>query len=151
MKLTYQTGIAALIHLAVITLFNVINGVHSSVAQCTNGSSDCVGNIITSMLYFMVLTFWFSFLWILAAAAQDRRSRKLAFVLIGAEGMVILVSLFNAQHHNNLLGLSTSLVDAILATWVALLAVRIFIAGGGRVTGSSRSRRRRLSKPSTEV
>ncbi|MDB5169926.1 MAG: hypothetical protein JWN82_322 [Candidatus Saccharibacteria bacterium] len=145
MKLTYQTGVAALIHLAVISLFNILNGVHSSVQTCTNASNDCVGNIITSMLYFMLLTFWFAALWILAAAAQDRRSRKLAFLLIGCEGLVIMVSLFNAQHHNSWLGLITSLVDAALATWVALLALRIFVAGGGRVTASTRSRRRRLS------
>lgn len=146
MKLTYQTGIAALIHLGVITLFNILNGVSSSVQQCTDSGRDCIGNIITSMLYFMVITIWFAALWILAAAAQDRRSRKMAFVLICAEGMVILVSLFNARHHNDILGLITSLVDAALATWVALLALRLFIAGGGRVTSSGRGRRRRLAK-----
>jgi hypothetical protein len=145
MKLTYQTGIAALIHLGVISLFNVINGVFSSVQQCTNGSSDCVGNIITSMLYFMLITFWFAILWILAAAAQERRSRKLAFLLIGGEFLVFAVSLFNAQHHNNILGLTTSLVDATLAVWVGLLAFRLFVAGGARVTTSRRSRQRRLS------
>lgn len=145
MKLTYQTGVAALIHLAVITAFNILNGVHSSVQQCTNGSSDCVGSIITSMLYFMLITFWFTFLWILAAAAQDRRSRKLAFVLMVCEGLVLMVSLFNAQHHNNFLGLLTSVVDGALAAWVGWLAFRIFIHGGGRVTSSARSRRRRLS------
>jgi hypothetical protein len=145
MKLTYQTGIAALIHLAIMTVLNVVNGVHSGVQSCTSGTNDCVGNIITSMLYFMLITIWFALLWILAAAAQTQRSRKLAFLLIGAEVLVIGVSLFNAQHHNNVLGLVTSLVDAVLAAWVAFLAVRLFIAGGARVTGSNRSRRRRLS------
>ncbi|HEY1063777.1 MAG TPA: hypothetical protein VGE30_00585 [Candidatus Saccharimonadales bacterium] len=145
MKLTYQTGIAALIHLAVITGFNILNGIHSSVQQCTNGSSDCIGNIITSMLYFMLITFWFAFLWILATAVQARRSRKLAFILIGCELLVVMVALFNADHHNHLLGLITSLVDAALAAWVAWLAFKVFIHGGARVTGSTRSRRRRLS------
>ena len=145
MKLTYQTGVAALIQLAVMTLFNILNGIHSSIQQCTNGSSDCIGNIITSMLYFMLITFWFAALWILAAAVQDRRSRKLAFVLMGGEGMVFLVALFNAQHHNNLLGLFTSIADAALAAWVGWLAFKIFIHGGARVTASSHSRRRRLS------
>lgn len=146
MKLTYQTGIAALIHLAVISLFNVLNGVHSSIQQCSNGSSDCVGNIITSMLYFMVVTFWFTALWILAATAQTQRSRRLAFLLIGAEGLVVLVSLFNAKGHTGMLALVTSLVDAGLAAWVAFLALRIFVSGGARVTGSRRARRRRLAK-----
>lgn len=145
MRLTYQTGIAALIHLGVISVLNVINGVQSSVQQCTTIGSDCLGNIITSLLYFMVLTIWFALLWILAAATQTSRSRKLAFLLIGAEGLVIIVAIFNAQHHNHLLGLITSLVDASLAAWVALLAVRLFISGGQRVTGSKRTRQRRLA------
>lgn len=145
MKLTYQTGVAALIQLAVMTLFNILNGFHSGIQQCTNGSTDCIGNIITSMLYFMLITLWFAALWILAAAVQDRRSRKLAFLLISGEGMVFLVALFNAQHHNNLLGLITSVADAALAAWVGWLALKIFIYGGARVTTSGKSRRRRLS------
>lgn len=145
MRLTYQTGIAALVHLAVISVLNIANGVHSSVQQCTNTGSDCLGNIITSMLYFMVLTIWFALLWILAAAAQTQRSRKLAFILIGAESLVIMVAIFNAQHYNHILGLVTSIVDAILAAWVALLALRLFLSGGGRVTGSKRTRQRRLA------
>jgi len=146
MKLTYQTGIAALIHLAVITVFNIVNGFHSSITQCVeNGSNDCIESIITSMLYFMVITMWFIALWLLAVAAQTRRSRKLAFLLIGGEFMVFIVAVFNAQHHNDLLGLTTSLVDAALALWVGFLAFRIFKSGGGRVTSSTRSRRRRLS------
>ena len=147
MKLTYQTGVAALIHLAVITVFNILNGFHSSIGQCVNGNgNDCIESIITSMLYFMLITFWFVALWLLATAAQTRRSRKLAFILIGCEFMVFAISMFNAQHHNHLLGLTTSLVDATLAVWVGFLAFRIFIAGNGRVTGSKRSRRRRLAK-----
>lgn len=145
MKLTYQTGIAALIHLAVITLFNILNGINASVQQCRSASNDCVGDIITSMLYFMLITMWFTSLWILAAATQERRSRKLAALLIACEGMVFIVALFNARHHNDALGLITSLVDAAFATWIALLAFRIFIAGGARVTASRRSRQRRLS------
>ena len=145
MRLTYQTGIAALIHLGVITLLNIANGVHSTAQQCNAAGSDCIGNVITSMLYFMVLTIWFTGLWILAAATQTRRSRKLAFLLMGAEGLVLIVALFNAQHHNNILGLVTSIVDAAFATWVALLALRLFVSGGGRVTGSRRTRQRRLA------
>jgi hypothetical protein len=145
MRLTYQTGIAALIHLGVISVFNVLNGIESSVSQCRANSSDCVGSVILSMLYFMVITVWFAGLWLLATGAQVQRSRKLAFLLMGAEFMVVMISLFNAQHHNNILGLVTSLVDATLAAWVGLLALRLFISGGGRVTSSQRSRRRRLS------
>jgi hypothetical protein len=146
MKLTYQTGVAALIHLAVITLFNIVNALHGTIKECVNnGANDCVETIITSSLYFILITLWFVALWMLAVGAQTRRSRKLAFLLIGGEFMVFIVAIFNAKHHNDLLGLTTSLVDAALAVWVGVLAFRIFRAGGGRVTTSNRSRRRRLS------
>lgn len=146
MRLTYQTGIAALIQLAVMTLLNIANGLTSSVQQCVANSSDCVGDIILAMLYFMALTIWLTALWILATATQTQRSRKLAVLLIGGEFLVFAVASFNAMHHNNLLGLVTSLADALFAAWVGILAFRIFISGGGRVTASQRSRRRRLSR-----
>lgn len=144
MKLSYQVGIAALIQLGIMSLLNVANGVHSSIEQCATGT-NCIGNIITSMLYFMVITIWFASVWILAAAAQERRSRKLTFLLLGAEFMIFVISSFNARGHGNLLELSTSLIDAALAVWVGFLALRLFKAGGGRVTSSQRSRKRRLS------
>ncbi len=147
MKLTYQTGIATLIQLGIMTLLNVLNGFHSAIQQCvTTDANNCIESIILSMLYFMVITAWFAFIWILGAAAQDRRSRRMAIILLGAEGLVLLVALFNAHNHNDLLGLFTSLVDAALAAWVAVLATRLILSGGGRVTASQRSRRRRLSK-----
>lgn len=146
MRLTYQTGIAALIQLGVMTLLNIANGLVSTTQQCVANSSDCIGDIILGMLYFMVLTIWLATLWILATATQSQRSRKLAVLLMGGEFLVFGVALFNAQHHNNLLGLITSLTDAFFAAWVMILAFRIFISGGGRVTGSRRTRQRRLAK-----
>lgn len=145
MRLTYQTGIAALIHLGVITLLNIVNGVQSTAQQCTNNGTDCLGNVITSMIFFMLLTIFFALVWILAAATQTRRSRKLAFLLIGAEGLVILVSLFDATHSSNPFTITIGVINAILAAWVAVLALRLFISGGKRVTGSRRSRQRRLA------
>lgn len=146
MTLTYQTGIATLIQLGVMTLLNVLNGFHSVGKQCTNGSTNCVETIILSLLYFMVITLWFGFLWILGAAAQDRRSKRMAQLLFMAEFMVFVVAAFNAQHHNHLLGLITSLTDAVLAAWIMLLAFRLIRSGGARVTTSGRARRRRLAK-----
>lgn len=144
MRLTYQTGIAALIHLAVITVLNVANGVQSGIQQCSVNGSDCAADILLAMLYFGLLTSWFTALWILAAATQTKRSRKLAALLIAAESLVILVALFNAQGNSGL-GFVTSIIDAALAAWVSLLALRLFFAGGRRVTGSKRTRQRRLA------
>lgn len=153
MKLTYQVGIATLIQLGIMSLLNIANGVVSAGQQCVQNSSDCPGDIITSLLYFMVITIWFTFLWILSAAAQERRSRKLAFIVIGGEFLVFAVALFNTHSniHNNILGFITSIIDAALAAWVILLGIRLFIAGGSRVTSSARSRRRRLSGEPTSI
>ncbi len=142
MKLTYQTAAAGLVQLGVMTLLNVLNGGYSVVTQCQKGGSDCVGNLILSLLYFMLLTAWFTGLWFLAVAAQERRSPRLALLLAGAEGLVLLVAVFNARHHNYMLGLVTSIVDALLAAWIIMLALRLAHARGGRV------RRRKITRTS---
>lgn len=146
MRLTYQVGIAALIHLSVITLFNIANGVQSSVQQCTGNDTDCIGGMITNMLYFIVTSLWFGAVWLLAVAAQEKRSRKLLVLLMMAEFMILAVASFNFQHGSNPLGRVTSLVDMLLAVWVGILAARLWLAGGGRVTSSQRARKRRLDK-----
>lgn len=151
MRLTYQVGIAALIHLAVITLFNIANGAQSSVQQCTGAGTDCIGGIITNMLYFILTTLWFGAVWLLAVAAQERRGRSLVVLLLIAELMIFVVASFNFQHGSNPLGRITSLVDMLLALWVGFLAIRLWLAGGGRVTSSQRARSRRLAKENHQL
>jgi len=74
-------------------------------------------------------------------AAQDRRSRRIAQLLIGLEGLTGLVALFDAKHFPTVLGLITSLIDLCFAAWVILLAWRLMRAKGGRITAPARSRR----------
>ncbi len=149
MRLTYQTGIATLIQLAGVSVLNVMNAFNSGISQCTGGNTNCVENIILQLLYLMVITIWFAFVWIIGAAAQDRRSKRMARLLIAAEVMIFVVSTFNARHHNSattFLALLTSLIDAAFAVWVIVLAIRLLRSGGARVTASPRARRRRLAK-----
>lgn len=147
MTLKYQTGVATIAQFIIMAVLNFINGAVSSVQQCTGYSNDCVSNIILSLLFWMLVTLWFGFLLVMGAAAQERRSRRVARILIAAEGLVALVALFDAHHYPNILGLVTSLVDAALAIWVITLAFRLVRARGGRVrTTTSRPRRRSTSK-----
>lgn len=141
MKLKYQTGVAALVQFIAMTILNFVNGTYSSVRECTLSSSDCLGNVLLSMLFFLVITAWFAFLAVVGYAAQDRRSKRMAQLLLGTEAIVALIALFDARHYPNYLGLITSLVDAALALWVALLAFRLVRANGGRVTTTRRRRR----------
>ena len=59
------------------------------------------------------------------------------------EGLVALIALFNDRNHVDLLGLSTSIIDFVLAGWVIILAFRLLRAKGGRLVVKQPRRRRR--------
>lgn len=144
----YGTGIIAFIQFVVMSLLGIANGLNSIVTTCHATGNDCISNMIVSLIFFILTTAWFAFIWILGYAAQDRRSKRLAQILIAAELFVALIALFNARHHTDWLGLATSVIDLVLALWVVLLAIRILRAKGGRVTArhpapSGRPRQRR--------
>ncbi|HET7320732.1 MAG TPA: hypothetical protein VFI84_04075 [Candidatus Saccharimonadales bacterium] len=139
MAIKYQTGVSTLIQFLSVTFLNFITLITSSIHSCIKGSS-CLGDTTINLLYFLVLSAWFAFIWVLGYAAQDRRSKRLAQLLIAAEIIIFLAALLDIKHHNDILGLITSLVDASLAAWTILLAYRLMRAGGGRVT--TRARRR---------
>lgn len=135
-----------MIQFIVMVVLNFIdNAVIGSIGTCHDATStyDCVSGIGINVLYVIILAGWFAFVWILAYAAQDRRDRRLAAILMGAELMILAIALFNAKHYPNIAGLITSVADAAFAIWVMILAFRIVRSKGGRITaGSSRARRR---------
>ncbi|MGH7234078.1 MAG: hypothetical protein ACREF7_01360 [Candidatus Saccharimonadales bacterium] len=141
LKLKYETGIAATIQFIALTLLNFFSGVSTSVRQCINGSGSCAGDIALAIVYFMIITIWFGFLWLAGFAAQDRRSRRIAQALILAEGLVFLVGLYDfSKHKQSIIDMLISLVEIVSAAWIAWLAFRLIHAKGGRVRGR-RSRR----------
>lgn len=139
-RLKYETGVAATFQFIALTLLNFISGVSGSVSQCLKGSGGCVSNIVLAILYFLIVTIWFGALWLAGFAAQDRRSRRIAQFLILAEGLVLLVGLYQLMHHHSILSALVALVEVITSVWVAWLAFRLIRARGGRVR--SRTRRR---------
>ena len=145
LKLRYETGVVALTQFLVIVPLNFINAVAESISGCREATStyDCVSGIGIELVYVLLLALWFGFIAVLAYGAQDRRDHRLAFLLMGAEGMVLMISLFNAQHYPNILGLIISLVDAAFAAFIIWLAFRLVRAKGGRITATSARRRRR--------
>jgi energy-converting hydrogenase Eha subunit C len=145
MKLKYQTGIVAFIQFITGSTLGFANGAVSSISGCTNHGTDCVSNTIVTLILIILTVVWFGFVAILGYAAQDRRSRRLARLLILAEIAIGLIALFDAMHYTNLLSLITSLVDFVLALWIMLLAYRLSKSGGGRIvtSGSNRKRKRR--------
>ena len=143
MLFRYQTGIITFIQFVLLSLLGIANGLNSIVTTCHNTGNDCISNLIVSLIFFILTTAWFAFIWILGYTAQDRRSRRLAQVLIAAEAMIALIAFFNARHHTDVLSLVTSLIDLVLAVWVIILAFRIIRAKGGRVVAPHAARRRR--------
>jgi hypothetical protein len=141
-KLTYETGTATLIQLIVLGLLKIATGISSTVHACRS-DSDCLGSVLINFIFYVVLVGWFLFLCVLGFAAQQKRSRRLAQLLIAAEGLVALVALFDAKHHNNTLELITSVVDFVLAIWVISLAYRLMKSGGGRVVVQRARKRKR--------
>jgi hypothetical protein len=144
MRLTYETAIATLIQFIVLSFLNIATGLNSVVTTCHSGN-DCVSNLVVSIIFYLLATAWFGCVWILGYAAQERRSKRLAQLLIAAEAFIALIAFFNAKHHTDTLSLITSITDLLLAIWIITLAYRLMKAGGGRVVarGGQRARKRR--------
>jgi hypothetical protein len=133
MRLRYETGTATLIQFAVVTILGFINQIVSIVSTCVKHDGDCVSNSLVSLILVILIAIWLGFISALGYAAQDKRSKRLAQFLIGAEGFNVLISLFNAKHYPNTLGLITSVIDFAFAAWVIVLAWRLMRANGGRI------------------
>lgn len=147
MNLKYQTAVATLVQFITLTLLGIANAVNSMVATCRHDSPNCASNIMVSLVFFIFTAGWFGAIWILGYTAQERRSKRLAQLLIAVEAFVGLIALFNARHHTDLLGLSTSIIDLILVLWVISLAFRLMRSDGKRITKTrSRSRQRQRRK-----
>jgi hypothetical protein len=147
MKLRYETGIATFIQFVVLSLLNIVNQLNSIVTTCRKDGSDCVSNTIVSIIFFMLVVAWFGAVWLLGYAAQDRRSKRLAQLLICAEALIALVALFNARHHTDFLSLITSIIDLVLAAWIIVLAFRLMRSSGGRIVSKQRPRQRKRRTP----
>lgn len=150
MKLKYETGIATLIQLILMSALTFASQTGSVVKECTKDGGNCARNLLTSVILYLLVTFIFGFIWLIGVTAQARRSRRLAQLLISIECFTALIALFSiklALGHGNksLLGLLASLAIAGLAAWIMLLAWRLMRAGGGRIVTGQRARQRRRS------
>lgn len=133
-KLKYETGIAATIQFITITVLNIIGGISSTVNQCSTTGGSCFSDVFLSLVYFLILTIWFGALWAMGMAAQEKRKKNLALLLIGGELFVALISLYMFTHHtSSLISKISGLIGLVLSLWVAYLALRLLRARGGRI------------------
>jgi uncharacterized membrane protein len=149
-RLRYETAIATFIQFVTLSLLGIANAVNSTVTTCHADSHDCISNLIVSIIFFILTALWFACVWVLGFAAQERRSKRLAQLLIAVEAFIALIALFNARHHTDFLSLFTSILDLSLAVWIIVLAWRLMRSSGGRIVARQRPRRRR-KHPTTEL
>ena len=149
MRLTYETATATLIQFIVLGLLNIATGLDSVITTCRHSGGDCVGNIFSSLVFYLLIIAWFGVVVAIGYFAQERRSKRLALLLIATEGLIALVALFNIKlnlkYHNGFLSLFTSFADVLLALWIITLAYRLMRAGGNRIPARHRARQRKSS------
>lgn len=148
MKLTYETGTATLIQFITLGMLNILTGLDSIIQTCRHDGTNCLENVFTSFVFYILIVGWFGIVCVIGYAAEQKRSRRLAQLLILAEIMIAFVAFFNIRlnlkYHNGFLTLITSLADLVLAIWIITLAYRLMKAGSGRVvTTKHRPRQRR--------
>lgn len=147
MKLTYQTGIATLLQFLLLSFLTLFGQIASVVTTCRSSSDDCVSNLITSIILYLLVAIVFGSIWLVGYAAQSWRSKRLAQLLICIEGLIALVALFSLKlslhSHKNILGLLASFSIFALAAWTITLAFRLMRSSGKRITTSQQRRRRR--------
>ena len=146
MKLKFSTAVATLVQFILLSFLGIANALNSMVATCRHDSPNCADNILVSIVFWIFTAAWFGAIWILGVSAQERHSKRLAQLLIAVELFVGLIALFNARHHTDLLGLSTSIIDLILVVWVISSAIRLLRSSGKpgpKTKGAGRSRARR--------
>ncbi|MEI9913800.1 MAG: hypothetical protein WDN66_02235 [Candidatus Saccharibacteria bacterium] len=74
---------------------------------------------------------------LLGVAAQKKRSRMFAFLLIGFELVTLVGCLIDFPHDTSIFDRFTVLVCAALSVWVIYIASRLFLAGNKRVVKKS--------------
>ncbi len=150
MRLTYETGTATLIQFIVLGILNIADALQSIITTCNHSGGDCVGNLLSSIIFYFLIVIWFGIILMIGFAAQQGRSKRLARLVIFAELAVIVVAAYNIKldhfgFHNGILSLITSCVDIFIAAWVVSLAYRLTKASGRRVV-----KRQRRSKDSAD-
>jgi hypothetical protein len=152
MLLKYETGVVTFVQFTLLSILNIINGIVGVIPDCRVNGGDCVWSTFATFIYVLLIIGWFAFLWVLGYTAQDRRSKRLAQILIAAEAFVALISFFNLKHGHGTLNRITSFTDLALALVVVLLAFRIMRANGGRVVVKNRIHsRKRVRKTPTQL
>ena len=99
----------------------------SAISSFASGSG-----VQVSIAYVIVVGLWFGFISVLAYAAEERRARSLGVTLLGVEGIVALVEIFNLMRFAHIIEAITSAFDLGMALVVIYLTYPIALTGKAR-------------------
>ena len=134
MRIRYETGTATFVQFIIGAGLSFVSGVASIIGGCRDVSgADCVSNAFVSLILIILTVVAFSFLLGLGYVAQERRSNRLALILIGCEAFAMLIFLFDARQSPAVVDKLTNAISFIVAAWVAFVAWNLSRARGGRL------------------
>ena len=134
MRIRYETGVATFVQFIVGAGLSFINGLASIISGCHGANSaDCVSNAFVSLILIILTIVAFGFLLGLGYVAQDRRSSRLALVLIGCEAFAVLIFLFDAKHAPGLVDKTTNALSTLIGLWVIYVSWRLYRSKGARI------------------
>ncbi len=137
MSIHYETATATFIQFIIGAGLSFVTGVVSIISGCKgSGGVDCATNIFVSLILIILTIAAFGFLLAVGYVAQDRRSSRLALLLIACEVFAVVIFLFDAKHALGVVDKITNGLSALIALWVAYIAWRLYRAKGARIVKS---------------
>ena len=76
MRFSYETGKATLIQFIVLGILNIINTIYSIVTTCNNPNGQCASNVLSSVVFYILIMIWFGIILFIGFQAQDKRSKR---------------------------------------------------------------------------
>jgi hypothetical protein len=139
MRVRYETGIATFVQFVIGIGLSFVGSVASIIGGCRGHSGvDCASNTLVSLVLVILTVGAFGALLALGYAAQERRSSRLALILIGAEALAALIYLFDAKHSPGIIDRLTNVAGFAVAAWVIIVAVRLARSKGRRIVSAGR-------------
>ena len=142
MKISYQTGLASLIQFIIVSVLGVPYALISIISTCSSDHTNCISNLVVSLIYFILTVIWFGIIAGLGFYAQEKRKRFPVLILIGCEFINLgIFGFIDFPGSLNIIDKIISLVTSLVSVWVIYIAIRLFLSGGGRVV-----KRHRITK-----
>lgn len=134
MRIRYETSVATLVQFIIGAILTFLSNAIAIISSCRdNGGADCISNTFVSLLFIILIVAVYAFLLGLGYVAQEKRSSRLALLLIGCQAFAALVFLFDARQAPGLIDKITNALSFAVAVWVGYVAFNLYRAKGARI------------------